>query len=116
MKKATQTAANLTSTLLKHHVAPRLESILDKESKISHDMFSAQIESRIGSGDVKDGKGPDMKVWGKGKGIENVSGLVVKWCPYLYTCVRLTGLPLSSAIRLSSFQSLRSLVMTSDTL
>lgn len=66
-------AANLTSTLLKFHVAPKLESILDKESKITHDMFAAQIETRLGSGEGNAAKGPDMKVWGKGKGLESVS-------------------------------------------
>ena len=68
-----QTAALLSSTLLKHHVAPKLEAILDKESKISHDMLSAQIETRLGSGEGDNAKGPDMKVWGKAKGLENVS-------------------------------------------
>lgn len=66
-------AASLTSTLLKYHVSPKLESILDKESKITHEMLSAQIETRLGSGEGKDSKGPDMKVWSKGKGLENVS-------------------------------------------
>lgn len=65
-------AANLTSTLLKYHVAPKLESILDKEAKITHDMFAAQIETRLGSGEGSAAKGPDMKVWGKGKGLESV--------------------------------------------
>ncbi|KAF8906014.1 FACT complex subunit-domain-containing protein [Gymnopilus junonius] len=69
--KYTQTAAVLTSTLLKHHVAPKLESILDKETKITHDMLAAQIETRLGSGEGSTAKGPDMKVWSKGKGLEN---------------------------------------------
>lgn len=72
-QKTIQIAANLTSTLLKHHVAPRLESILDKESKISHDMLAAQIEARLGSGEGSNAKGPDMKVWSKGKGLEKAS-------------------------------------------
>ncbi|KNZ75316.1 FACT complex subunit SPT16 [Termitomyces sp. J132] len=49
--KNVQVAAALTSTLLKHHVAPKLEAILDKESKITHDMLAAQIEARLGSGE-----------------------------------------------------------------
>ncbi|KAF9052732.1 FACT complex subunit SPT16 [Panaeolus papilionaceus] len=67
-----QTSATLTSTLLKYHVAPKLESILDKESKITHDMLSAQIETRLGSGEGSSAKGPDMKVWSKGRGLENI--------------------------------------------
>ncbi|TFK25049.1 FACT complex subunit SPT16 [Coprinopsis marcescibilis] len=70
--KLIQTAATLTSTLLRYHVAPKLEAILDKEAKITHDTLSAQIETRLGSGEGADAKGPDMKVWGKAKGIENI--------------------------------------------
>lgn len=67
----------MTSTLLKYLVAPKLESILDKESKITHDMLAAQIESRLGSGEGSTAKGPDMKVWSKGKGLEKVSFIPV---------------------------------------
>ncbi|KAG5341046.1 hypothetical protein C0989_011905 [Termitomyces sp. Mn162] len=68
--KNVQVAAALTSTLLKHHVAPKLEAILDKESKITHDMLAAQIEARLGSGEGSTAKGPDMRVWSKGKGLD----------------------------------------------
>ena len=67
-----QKSAALTSTLLKYHVALKLESILDKEAKISHEMFAAQVEARLGSGDGSSAKGPDMKVWNKGKGLDDV--------------------------------------------
>ncbi|KAG5651278.1 hypothetical protein H0H81_009221 [Sphagnurus paluster] len=78
--KNIQIAAALTSTLLKYHVAPKLESILDKESKITHDMVAAQIEARLGSGEGSTAKGPDMKVWSKGIGLSNVGviSLVIK--------------------------------------
>ncbi|EAU88389.2 FACT complex subunit SPT16 [Coprinopsis cinerea okayama7 len=78
--KLVQIAANLTSTLLKHHVAPKLESILDKESRISHDMLSAQIETRLGSGEGDNAKGPDMKVWSKGKNLENIDWQSAEFC------------------------------------
>ncbi|KAG6833476.1 hypothetical protein H0H87_006048 [Tephrocybe sp. NHM501043] len=78
--KNTHTAAVLTSTLLKHHVAPRLEAILDKESKITHDMFAAQIEARLGSGEGSSAKGPDMKVWSRGKGLTDIDWQVVEFC------------------------------------
>ena len=68
------TAANLTSTLLRHHVATKLEMILDKEAKISHEAFATQIETRLGSGPGDNTKGPDMKVWSKGKGLQDVRG------------------------------------------
>jgi len=49
---------------------------LDKESKISHDMLAAQIEARLGSGEGDNAKGPDMKVWSKGKNLTDVSALL----------------------------------------
>jgi hypothetical protein len=67
-QRAIRTAANLTSTLLAHHIAVKLEMILDRETKLSHETFAAQIEGRLGAGD----KGPDQKVWSKGKGLNNV--------------------------------------------
>lgn len=72
MQKAVQVAGSLTSTLLKYHIAPKLESILDKESKITHDMLAAQVEARLGFGEGKDAKGPDMKVWSKNKNLDKV--------------------------------------------
>ena len=65
-----RTAANLSSTLLTHHVAAKLEQILDKETKITHQSFADQIESRIGSGDGE--RAPDARVWSKGRGIGDV--------------------------------------------
>jgi nucleosome binding factor SPN SPT16 subunit len=73
LQKAIQVSASMTSTLLKHYVASKLESILDREAKISHSMLSAQIEARLGSGEGSTAKGPDMKVWDKGKGLTDVS-------------------------------------------
>ncbi|KAI0048191.1 FACT complex subunit SPT16 [Auriscalpium vulgare] len=78
--KATRIAANLTSTLLTHYVAVKLETILDRETKISHEVFAAQIEARIGSGDGDDAKGPDMKVWSKGRGLNDVDWLATEYC------------------------------------
>ena len=94
-------AAALTSTLLKHHAAPKLESVLDKESKITHEMLSAQIETRLGSDD----KGPDMKVWSKGKGLENVGCMSSVYSSLFSSRGRLIGLSWNSAIRQSSFQN-----------
>lgn len=65
-----RTAANLSSTLLTHHVAIKLEQILDKETKITHQSFAEQIEGRIGSGDGE--KPPDTRVWSKGRGLKDV--------------------------------------------
>lgn len=108
-------AAILTSTLLTHHVAPKLESILDREAKISHETFAAQIEARLGYGEGDNAKGPDMKVWNKDQRLSNVS-----FKPRLYlhrdlnTLSRLTGHQRSSVIPLSSSHSQRRQGMTCD--
>lgn len=71
-QKVVRTAASLTSTLMAHYVALKLETILDRETKITHEHFAAQIEGRLGTGE----KGPDMKVWDKGKGLGSVSRII----------------------------------------
>ncbi|THH10989.1 hypothetical protein EW146_g8192 [Bondarzewia mesenterica] len=78
--KAIRTAANLTSTLLTHHVAIKLEQILDREAKISHEQLSAQIEARLGSGEGDNAKGPDMRVWSKGRGLSDVDWQSTEFC------------------------------------
>ena len=80
-QKIIRTAANLTSTLLIHHIVLKLETILDKEAKITHEQFAAQIESRIGTGDGEGAKGPDMKVWSKGRGLSDVRSHSRSACP-----------------------------------
>ena len=62
----------MTSTLLTHYIAAKLETILDKEAKITHEQFAGQIEARLGSGEGDEAKGPDMKVWSKGRGSNDV--------------------------------------------
>lgn len=59
----------------------KLETILDKEAKITHDQFAGQIESRIGTGDGEGAKGPDMKVWSKGRGLSDVRSRSCRACP-----------------------------------
>lgn len=76
-QKLVRTAANLTSTLLTHYIAVKLETILDKEGKISHEQFAAQIEARLGSGEGDNAKGPDMKTWSKGRGLTDVCSLLI---------------------------------------
>ncbi|KAJ7286043.1 FACT complex subunit SPT16 [Mycena rebaudengoi] len=78
--KCIQTAGVITSTLLKYYVTDKLESILDKESKISHETLSAQIEARLGSGEGDSAKPPDAKVWSKGKGLADLDWSLVEFC------------------------------------
>lgn len=114
-QKLVQTAATLTSTLLKHHVAPKLESILDRESKVTHETLSVQIEARLGSGEGDNAKGPDMKVWGKGKDLTNVGTLAMIPCAMPNPPLRLTGNPPSFVTPRSSYRSLRRAATICDT-
>ena len=63
----------MTLALLTHYIAVKLETILDKEAKISHEKFVGQIKARLGSGEGDEAKGPDMKVWSKGRGLSDAS-------------------------------------------
>ena len=71
-KKIIKTAANLTSTLLVEYVADKLETILDRETKITHEQFASQIEARLGYGEGDNAKGPDMKIWSLNKALNDV--------------------------------------------
>ncbi|TCD65412.1 FACT complex subunit spt16 [Steccherinum ochraceum] len=69
--KTIKVAAALTSTLLTAYTVNKLESILDRETKITHEQFAGQIEARLGyEGD--NGKGPDMKIWGQNKALSDL--------------------------------------------
>jgi hypothetical protein len=104
IQKDIATAANLTSTLLQHYVGPRLEKILDSEAKVSHEAVSTQIESRIGSGEGPDAKGPDMRVWSKGKNLAEVrKHLLERFEGTLIALYSWTGNWWSSLTHLSSF-------------
>ncbi|KAG8696067.1 FACT complex subunit spt16 [Ceratobasidium sp. 394] len=66
--KHVRTAAHLSSTLMTHQLASKLELLLDRQSVITHDAFAGQLEARLGS----EGKEPDMRVWSKNKHLANV--------------------------------------------
>ncbi|KAI0646896.1 FACT complex subunit SPT16 [Trametes meyenii] len=95
--KYVRTASNLTSTLLAHYVAPKLETILDREAKISHEAFATQIEARIGYGEGDKAKGPDTKVWSKGRGLNDVDWSSTEFCypPIIQSQSTSTGYDLS---------------------
>ncbi|CCM03865.1 uncharacterized protein FIBRA_06015 [Fibroporia radiculosa] len=102
--KSMRAAANLTSTLLAHHVVLKLETILDREAKISHEAFATQIESRLGYGEGETAKGPDMKVWSKGRGLTDVDWSSTEFCytPIIQSQSTSTGYDLSPAAESSS--------------
>ncbi|CAK5279482.1 unnamed protein product [Mycena citricolor] len=78
--KCMQLAGALTSTLLKYYVADKLESILDKESKVTHSTLGALIEARLGSGEGDSAKPPDSRVWSRGKGLSDIDWSLVEFC------------------------------------
>ncbi|KAJ7349282.1 FACT complex subunit SPT16 N-terminal lobe domain-containing protein [Mycena albidolilacea] len=78
--KSLQLAGVLTSTLLKHYVTDKLESILDKESKITHEMLSAQIEARLRSRGGDNVGPPDARLWSKGEGLSDMDWSLVEFC------------------------------------
>ncbi|KAG1835734.1 FACT complex subunit SPT16 [Suillus variegatus] len=102
--KCIRTAANLTSTLLVHHIVLKLEMILDKEAKITHEQFATQIEARLGSGEGEVAKGPDMKVWSKGRGLNDVDWASTEFCysPIIQSRSTTTGYDLRSTAESSS--------------
>ncbi|KIJ17069.1 hypothetical protein PAXINDRAFT_9925 [Paxillus involutus ATCC 200175] len=102
--KTIRTAANLTSALLVHHIVVKLETILDKEAKISHEQFAGQIETRIGTGDGEGAKGPDMKVWSKGRGLSDVDWASTEFCysPIIQSRSTSTGYDLRSTAESST--------------
>ncbi|KAA1474845.1 FACT complex subunit SPT16 [Dentipellis sp. KUC8613] len=102
--KCIRTAANLTTTLLTHHIAVKLETILDREAKISHEQFAAQIEARLGSGDEANAKGPDMRVWNKGRGLTDVDWMSTEFCysPIIQSRSSSSGYDLKSTAESSS--------------
>ncbi|KAG8696247.1 FACT complex subunit spt16, partial [Ceratobasidium sp. 395] len=65
--KHVRTAAHLSSTLMTHQLASKLELYLDRQSAITHDSFAGQLEARLGT----EGKEPDLRVWSKNKHLAN---------------------------------------------
>ncbi|KAH8108126.1 FACT complex subunit SPT16 [Cristinia sonorae] len=70
--KTIKTAAALTSTLLVNYVTTRLETILDRETNITHEQFATQIEGKLGYGEGEEAKARDVKVWGQNKALSDV--------------------------------------------
>lgn len=64
---------------MSHSFVPKLESILDKQSKIPHTSFADYLEERLGSSDGT--KGPDMRVFNKSRHLNDVDYTLVEM-PY----------------------------------
>jgi len=75
-------------------------------------MLSAQIETRLGSGEGSSAKGPDLKVWSRGKGLENVIYQFLGGAPWSDLLSRWIGLRSSFVTLQSSYPSHQNPVTT----
>ncbi|KAL1410609.1 FACT complex subunit spt16 [Vanrija albida] len=73
--KATVTAARLTSTCMQHYFKSKMEALIDRETKITHENFSQLVEEKIGN----DVKGADMKLWNKNPQLGEVDFTNTDW-------------------------------------
>ncbi|KAI5451044.1 FACT complex subunit spt16 [Naganishia albida] len=64
----TTTASRLCSTVMTHYFKPKMESIIDKETKVAHENLAMMVEEKLGS----EGKEPDKKIWNKNKQLASV--------------------------------------------
>ncbi|OWZ71873.1 FACT complex subunit SPT16 [Cryptococcus neoformans] len=55
------TSAKLTSTVMINYFKSKMESIIDRGTKMSHEALAQLVEEKIGNEE----KGPDMKLWNK---------------------------------------------------
>ncbi|KZO99500.1 FACT complex subunit SPT16 [Calocera viscosa TUFC12733] len=81
-------ASRLSSHLLANHFIPRLENIIDKDRKISHEALAAQLEDKLGRADDDNPKGPDMKIWSVVKGITEDD---LNFADFIYTPIIQSG-------------------------
>lgn len=66
-QKLIRTSANVASVLLSAHFVPKLELILDRGSKTTHQALADSIDAKLG-----DGAKPDMRVFGKAKNASEI--------------------------------------------
>ena len=79
--------------MLVNYVTDKLEKILDRETKITHEQFAGQIEARLGYGEGDSAKGPDMALWCQNKTLKDVRVPTASNCIPLILRLRLIGPP-----------------------
>ncbi|KIO31093.1 hypothetical protein M407DRAFT_19971 [Tulasnella calospora MUT 4182] len=65
--KLIRTSANVASVILSAHFVPKLELILDRGSKTTHQALADSMDAKLG-----DGTKPDMRVFGKAKNASDI--------------------------------------------
>ncbi|KAG1833787.1 hypothetical protein EV424DRAFT_1612730, partial [Suillus variegatus] len=91
-------------------MAPALSAFMavkdeeEMEPKITHEQFATQIEARLGSGEGEVAKGPDMKAWSKGRGLNDVDWAPTEfyYSPIIQSRSTTTGYDLRSTAKSSS--------------
>ncbi|GFZ43528.1 FACT complex subunit SPT16 [Saitozyma sp. JCM 24511] len=68
-------SSRLTSTAMIHYFKPKMESVVDRGTKVPHSTFTAMIEEKIGN----DEKGADMKLWSKNPQLGEVDFTSTEW-------------------------------------
>lgn len=70
-QKTVITSSRLTSTCMIHYFKSKMESIIDRGTKVTHEEFASMIEEKIGN----DEKAADMKLWNRNAQLGEVSFL-----------------------------------------
>lgn len=79
-----RTSSQLCSTVMDHYFLPKVRAILDKGTKMSHEVLASLVEEKLGNDD----KGPDMKLWNKDKSIGSIDFSNSDW---VYTPIIQSG-------------------------
>ncbi|KAK4688063.1 FACT complex subunit SPT16, partial [Tremellales sp. Uapishka_1] len=78
------TGAKMTSTCMIHYLKTKMESLLDRGTKISHEDLAGLVEEKIGN----DSKAADMKLWSKNAQLGDVDFTSTDW---VYTPIIQSG-------------------------
>ncbi|KAK6905729.1 FACT complex subunit SPT16 [Kwoniella mangroviensis CBS 8507] len=69
------TGSKMTATTMQHYFKSKMESIIDRGTKVPHEVFAGLVEEKIGN----DEKGPDMKLWNKNSSLGDVDFSSTEW-------------------------------------
>lgn len=77
-------AARLCSTVMSAYFKPKMEAVIDKGTKLTHEYFATLVEEKLGN----DAKEPDQKVWSKNKQLAGIDFQTADW---VYTPIIQSG-------------------------
>nr|ODN93073.1 FACT complex subunit SPT16 [Cryptococcus depauperatus CBS 7841] len=82
--KTVITSSKLTSTVMVNYFKSKMESIIDRGTKMTHDSLAQLIEEKIGN----DEKEPDMKLWKKNPALGDIDFTA---CEYVFPPIIQSG-------------------------